>query len=369
MGSVRVLLAIAVVVEHSFGTAFSGGVFAVQLFFVVSGFYISYILVEAKSYASVKGFYWNRILRLFPVYWAVALGSLAMYLGAAYVFGNAPPFVEVYQQLNTWSASILAATNVFLVGQDWVIFTAIDNGALVFTPDYHQEDVWVWRGLLVPPAWSLGVELTFYLIAPFILTRMRLLFVLLALSVALRIWLISIGIGLQDPWNYRFFPTELALFILGILAHQLWKPFLEARGIVSDGLASAITLAVIGMVTVCVTLHILPLRLPVLALFVLALPFLFRFQKNRHWDRWLGEYSYPVYIVHWSVMFPVSYVWDRLTGQPGYQGYDETLAILVLTLIGAYVVKRLVSDPMENVRDGVRAASKSGNPPPGSVAA
>ena len=63
MGSVRVLLAIAVVVEHSFGMAFSGGVFAVQLFFVVSGFYISYILVEAQSYATVRGFYWNRILR------------------------------------------------------------------------------------------------------------------------------------------------------------------------------------------------------------------------------------------------------------------------------------------------------------------
>lgn len=357
MGSIRVLLAVAVVFEHAYGTAFSGGVFAVQLFFVVSGFFISYILVESQNYGTIGAFYWNRILRLFPVYWTVALASLVMYLGGAYAFGNAPPFVEVYQQLDLPNATALALTNVFLFGQDWVIFTAIDNGALVFSPNYHVEDVWVWRGLLVPPAWSLGIELTFYLIAPFILTRLRLLLVLLIFSVALRLWLISTGLGLQDPWNYRFFPTELALFILGILSHQLWKPYLEANDCISDRIATAITLIVIVVTAVCVTLHILPLRLPVLVLFVLSLPFLFCFQKNRPWDRWLGEFSYPIYIVHWSVMFPVSHAWDRYSNDPGYQGMDETAAILVLTLIGAYVLKKFVSEPVENVRDGFRKES------------
>jgi hypothetical protein len=40
---------------------------------------------------------------------------------------------------------------------------------------------------------------------------------LLAASLALRGVLIATGIGLGDPWTYRFFPTELALFLLGSL--------------------------------------------------------------------------------------------------------------------------------------------------------
>lgn len=355
MGSVRFVLAVAVVLEHAFGRAFSGGIFAVQLFFVVSGFYISYILIEAQSYRTIRGFYWNRLLRLFPIYWTVALASLVMYLGGAFVFGNLPPFLATYQHLDALSTALMALTNLFLVGQDWVIFAAVEDGALVFSEDYHEEDVWVWRGLLVPPAWALGIELTFYLMAPFILPRLRLLFVLLAISIAIRLWLISIGLGLQDPWNYRFFPTELALFVLGALSHQLWRPFVQAKGFLTPGSAASITSIMVVLLLVCVALHIWPIRIPLLAIFVLSLPFLFHFQRLRPWDHWIGELSYPIYILHWSVMYPVSYVWDKYTGLPGYQGLDETAAILALTLIGSIVLKRAVSDPMERIRDEIRA--------------
>jgi peptidoglycan/LPS O-acetylase OafA/YrhL len=82
------------------------------------------------------------------------------------------------------------------------------------------------------------------------------------------------------------------------------------------------------------------------------------FQRGRGWDRWLGELSYPIYIVHWSVMFPISYVWDRLTGLPGYQGYDETVAILIFSILAGLVLKQFVSDPLELMRDRVRKVPK-----------
>jgi hypothetical protein len=37
-------------------------------------------------------------------------------------------------------------------------------------------------------------------------------------------YLIHLGIGTKDPWTYRFFPTELALFLIGALAHQVLRP-------------------------------------------------------------------------------------------------------------------------------------------------
>jgi peptidoglycan/LPS O-acetylase OafA/YrhL len=54
---------------------------------------------------------------------------------------------------------------------------------------------------VIVPAWTLGVELSFYLKAPFVLARRRLLLLLLAGSVVLRLWLIGIGVGLSDPWS------------------------------------------------------------------------------------------------------------------------------------------------------------------------
>ena len=51
----------------------------------------------------------------------------------------------------------------------------------------------------MPQAWTLGVEITFYLVAPFVLRSPRRLLALLAASLALRAVLIATGIGLSDP--------------------------------------------------------------------------------------------------------------------------------------------------------------------------
>lgn len=72
MGSLRFLLAIAVVIDHSgpiFGVESVGGSTAVQAFYIISGFYMSLILSE--KYVGANGgyslFFTNRLLRLFPV--------------------------------------------------------------------------------------------------------------------------------------------------------------------------------------------------------------------------------------------------------------------------------------------------------------
>ncbi len=57
MGTLRTLFAISVVFSHSIGFVFVGGQNAVRLFYMISGFLISYILVEKKYYSNVSGFY------------------------------------------------------------------------------------------------------------------------------------------------------------------------------------------------------------------------------------------------------------------------------------------------------------------------
>lgn len=72
MGILRTLFAISVVFAHSYGYVFVGGRNAVQLFYMISGFLISYVIVEKKVYSRVINFYVNRYLRLYPIYIAVA---------------------------------------------------------------------------------------------------------------------------------------------------------------------------------------------------------------------------------------------------------------------------------------------------------
>ena len=54
MGTIRLLLALAVVFSHSYGYLLVGGRLAVQLFYIISGYLISFILIELKSYSSIK---------------------------------------------------------------------------------------------------------------------------------------------------------------------------------------------------------------------------------------------------------------------------------------------------------------------------
>ena len=78
MGIIRLLLAISVVVYHSrplLGQInFLPGSTAVQAFFIISGFYMSLVINE--KYEDKQSFYRARLLKIFPVYWAIVAVSI-----------------------------------------------------------------------------------------------------------------------------------------------------------------------------------------------------------------------------------------------------------------------------------------------------
>ena len=81
MGILRTIFALTVVVYHSdWSVVFVGPDHAIHLFYLISGFLISYILHNTKSYKNPITFYSNRILRLYPLYYFVAALSLCAYL-------------------------------------------------------------------------------------------------------------------------------------------------------------------------------------------------------------------------------------------------------------------------------------------------
>ncbi|MFJ3461765.1 acyltransferase family protein [Achromobacter spanius] len=351
MGFLRTLLALSVVLDHlggGYADQLVGGRLAVQLFYVISGFLISYVLTATDHYQGATGkFYANRFLRLFPIYLAVA----ALTLTAHIVSGGS--FFRIYEALPFSAEVFLFLSNLFIFGQDWLMFFGIRDSALVFTGSFANSDVPLYKGLLVPQAWTLGVEMSFYLVAPFVLRSPRRLLALLAASLALRAILIWTGVGRSDPWTYRFFPTELALFLIGSLSHQVLLPRMKAWTQRVKRLPELGTGILFLYAVAHFSIGINPTVRDGLAvlLFAALLPLAFLFQSRHKLDKAIGELSYPLYICHMLVIMAFSWLMHDV------QEHQPMLfaAMAITGCIGvSAVLNYLIADPVERLRSRLR---------------
>jgi peptidoglycan/LPS O-acetylase OafA/YrhL len=351
MGSLRTLLALSVAIAHgSFAFVFVGAEHAVQLFYMISGFLISYVLTNTSSYANAGTFWANRALRIYPVYFFVALVTLVaryVYPGELADFVYLPRFVQF----------IVATVNVTIIGQDWLMFTGVRHGALVLTGYFQDSDFPLYEMILVPQAWTLGVELSFYAIAPFIIRRPVLLIALFVASAAARGYAVHAGFGLDDPWTYRFFPFELALFIAGAASHQLLlKPIEQlVSRLARFRLETAVFVFCIAM---CAIYFLLPfdewIKMPSLfGMVFLSLPFLFIFQDKNDFDKWIGDLSYPLYIGHMLAILTVEYVIHKFHPFVSNNFADGAIKI-IFSLAFAIFLKLGIADPVENLRKIIR---------------
>lgn len=181
LDGLRGLAIILVVVYHNFGfiNYFFFGWLGVDLFFVLSGFLITDILLKTVGHKNyLRNFYFRRILRIFPLYYL----SLIIFLLIIPQFPN---------KLNL---------DYYTSNQVW-LWTYLQNWLYIFNnPDPSNT---------LNHFWSLAVEEQFYLLWPFVILVIRkpshlLIFItLLLLSViALRLWI----------WNYQI--VNLAYFNL-----------------------------------------------------------------------------------------------------------------------------------------------------------
>ena len=224
MGTLRFLLALSVAWTHAELPHGLSGDLCVTIFFVISGFYMSMVLSENRTYCKIGAFYKQRALRLFPTYWVVFLASLAM---AALLPGIQIGWATVGKMnLLQDHPSVAAAwllSQALILGQDIFMFFGLDSSRAVAFSPRMSDSISPMAGLLVvPQAWSLSLELFFYLIAPFIVRRSKLFIGGLLLTSCLTRILLAWTLGFSDdPWATRFFPSEFAFFLLGMLGYLL----------------------------------------------------------------------------------------------------------------------------------------------------
>ena len=141
----RAIAILSVVVFHAFPKILTGGFIGVDIFFVISGFLISGVLLDSlnKYSFSLLDFYSRRILRIFP--------ALIIVLVATYAYGWFHLMAEEYASLGKHIAGGAGFISNFILWNESGYF---DKNATL-------------KPLL--NLWSLGIEEQYYIVWPFLL--------------------------------------------------------------------------------------------------------------------------------------------------------------------------------------------------------
>jgi len=322
-GSLRFGLAALVVVHHSFPLRM--GLWAVYVFFILSGYWISTMWDHKYRLTRwpVMTFYVSRWWRLAPVFLFCTL--LALACTDMRPPGNSSPFIWFTRQ-------------ILVVGS-------------------------LSAGNLLPPAWSLDVEAQFYLIAPGLFWLMR----------KRRIDVIGTGILMSflaflyfaywppqpGPWQLRFvLAPYLGFFLTGVAIHRWsWQPSNRlAIGSVAVFFAATALLLLSpstrgGIWTPGVSApdmwwH----QLWAGAGALLITPFIalnVRSPSDR-WDRLLGNWAYPLYLFHW---LPRQWYYRNVNWTASW--WDSCALLMMnfaIALAGSFIILWFFDRPLDRLR-------------------
>jgi len=201
----RAVAVILVVIFHAFPEALPGGFIGVDIFFVISGFLITGIIVREMEQGrfSLAGFYARRIRRIFP--------ALVFVLSTVLALGWFWMLPAAYEQL---SGDVLASASF------------LPNFALMLQSGYF--DIEAGKKPLLH-LWSLGIEEQFYLLWPLLLllaARVRLGLLTAAVVVGLASFVLNVALIDTRPVATFYLPLTRAWELLAGAALAIdWRRF------------------------------------------------------------------------------------------------------------------------------------------------
>jgi peptidoglycan/LPS O-acetylase OafA/YrhL len=287
----RAIAVLLVIIFHAFPKSLPGGFIGVDVFFVISGYLISKIILTdlKKGVFSFKHFYAQRIKRILP--------SLLTVLSTCLFFGWFALLPDEYQLLGKHTAGgALFISNILLWGESGYFDTAAESKPLLHL-------------------WSLGIEEQFYLFWPLILWaasifKFNLLFsilILLACSFALNLFELS-----ADPIAVFYSPLTRfwELLIGAILA---WWSLLDKKLSHTPDYSQWICL--LGALFILVGCLVINKNsafpgwvalLPALGAACLIAAgentWINRYLLSNRIMVWIGLISFPLYLWHWPLL-------------------------------------------------------------------
>jgi peptidoglycan/LPS O-acetylase OafA/YrhL len=334
----RAVAVVAVVLYHAWPNYFAGGFIGVDIFFVISGYLITSIIVSdlERGRFHILDFYARRIGRLFP--------ALLLVLAATIGFGWLVLLPAEFRQAGLHvAAGGTFVSNLVL----WHESGYFDNAAIT-KPLLHL--------------WSLGIEEQFYALWPVLLwvvfRRGRNFFFLIGL-----VFLLSMGANLvqvnADPTAAFYSPaTRFWELMCGGIGAQLARQRTDWPA-AAQGVASLLG----GLLLVCGFVLIRPqdpfpgwwALLPVAGAFLLIMAgpsaLLNRLLLGRKLAVGIGLISYPLYLWHWPLL---SFAYIVQGNKPSFA---VRAALVAAAVALAVLTWRLLELPLRALPSRARAGA------------
>lgn len=329
----RALAVVPVILFHAGLSAFSGGFVGVDIFFVISGYLITTIILrdlETKSF-SILSFYERRARRILP--------ALFLVVGVSFIPAWFLMFPEELQDFGQSAWATAAFGSNILFWQTAGYFSPVNE----MKPLLHT--------------WSLGVEEQYYVIFPlaFLLLwsrglRHKAIFVVFAVTVIAGFFLADWGASRYKAASFFLLPTRAWELLTGALLAM----FLAKRQPLRGWGAEVGALLGIGLITVAIAFlnetYPWPGRwalLPVCGtvLIILCAGPLTVVGRGLAWKPMvgLGLVSYSAYLWHQPV-----FAFARLASPTGHPGPYTISLLIAATFLIAWVSWRYVEQPFRN---------------------
>ncbi len=339
-GTLRYLLAFMVIITHTGPSnwAFTGQ-YAVFSFFILSGYVVSYILTH--TYLPLPNGLWhyarNRALRILPLYWFAALAAIPITLW----YPNQGHSIDISFGLPP--SALSWAHNIFIM-----------------TTNYYLNSPGTERpALLLPVAWSLSNEIIYWGVIPLVLVFPQLQKILLIYAVLYTAYAYETHAGASGIvfWlmvKDRYFSVQAAAlpFTLGLYLF-LGKQYPKKHVTPVTGYA-----AMAGFVFLLYMSHAIFTDMIAggfyasIALSTLVIGHLSQVDPRtlplwfQHLDRFLGNLSYPIYLIHMSIGTGLLIIVPELTPH----STELAFATLALSTPLAWLLNLMVEKPINRWR-------------------
>lgn len=349
LDGLRAIAVLIVLIAHAGWYHIIPGGFGVTVFFFISGFLITRLLLaetDKDGQIGLKNFYIRRFLRLLPALFAMVLVSGAFFL----VMGHG---------VKPWEA-LAAFTYTMNYHNVWLAFEGIP-----------REGPW-------EHLWSLAVEEHFYLLFPLILILFRkhlgrAILACLAICIGALLWRLTAHYALNMPSEYTYAATEARLdsivygCLLSLMLHKTntrqflhrligWGPMIIAAGLFlfaflyrDDSFRETFRYSLQGM-----ALFISILNLYFWPRLRMAIGLL-EFKPAK----WVGRISYGLYLWHIPVMISVEKYLGYSLGSLEFVVLSFGLTFLLTTISFYYLEKPIVA---LRRKFGSHAKTKEKNP-------
>ncbi|MGE4317354.1 MAG: acyltransferase family protein [Deferribacterales bacterium] len=323
----RTMAILPVIFYHAGMNIFSGGYVGVDIFFVISGYLITSIIVKELNddRFTIANFYVRRVKRIFP-----ALYFLLSFTFILSFFSLMPAHFEAFGK--SVVSTVLFSSNILFWSESGYFESAAETKPLLHT-------------------WSLGVEEQFYIFFPVILMLVARYGSKKYIRWALGIFIISLGFSV---WSASAHP-EAGFYLIPFRSWELMIGALIALGFYykTDKPLHKHIMSVTGFVMLLMSIFMFDKSTPFpsyrallpcvgTALIIISEGGIINRMLSWRPIVWIGLLSYSLYLWHW-VLFALRNYWENVH-IPEF--YKSNLFLIFLTFAFASFSYYVVEKPL-----------------------